>query len=174
MTILFFTLLKKIESDIVKKQITDILDDIFLNNEDTTIFSNVNLPKIYNFKNKVIDNFNIDIDILQKIQSNFKIYLKTKLNNIQSDTHNDNDIKINNEKIFKKSMLALLTINIICIFLLFALWSLNKYDIVYYLKKNLVLCVFVLLTELIFVYFITKKYVYIDKKYILLQLLNKK
>ena len=49
----------------------------------------------------------------------------------------------------------------------------SKYDFIYYLKKNIILGIFVIMTELLFLFVISKNYIYIDKKYVLSETMKK-
>lgn len=177
LTILFFTLIKDIEGEIVKQQINNLLDDIFSNiktNDNSGNSDNSN--KLNNF---IISNTNNDIqaqNILNKfnnIKNNLKVEMTKKIENISSDIESEKKIKENNEMIFKKSMTFLAIVNILCLIVLFLLWNYKKFDIIYYIKKNFILGIFVILTELIFLYIISKNYIYIDKKYVIMETIKK-
>ena len=75
--------------------------------------------------------------------------------------------------IFKKSMTFLGVINIVCLVILILLWKYKKFDFMYYIKKNFILGLFVIMTELIFLYIISKNYIYIDKKYVIMETIKK-
>ena len=96
-----------------------------------------------------------------------------KIENINSDIESETKIKENNEMIFKKSMTFLSIINIVCLVILILLWKYKNFDIMYYIKKNIILGLFVILTELIFLYIISKNYIYIDKKYVITETIKK-
>lgn len=174
LTILFFTLIKDVEGEIVKQQINNLLDDVFSN-----IKTNDNDNNNNKLNELIISNTNNDIqaqNILNKfnnIKNNLKIEMTKKLENITSDTESEKKIKENNEMIFKKSMTFLAIINIVCLIILFLLWNYKKFDIIYYIKKNFILGIFVILTELIFLYIISKNYIYIDKKYVIMETIKK-
>ena len=201
LTILFFTLVKDIEGNIVKQQINYLLDDVFSN---IKYEDNVNDEENINGGENINDGENInEDDILKKIKelttsdfsdknslqtknnernivkkikqylTNLNITLKSKLTQIQPEETTETKIKENNQEIFNKSMIILSIINVICIILLIGLWFYNKYDYIYYLKKNIILSIFVIITELIFLYVISNKYMYIDKKYVLMETLKK-
>jgi hypothetical protein len=217
LTILFFTIVKDIEGNIVKQQINYLLDDIFSSVKNTketetqTINTNENknieeIKKLYdintpeeikkliqdninnsNINNSNINNSNINnsnyntnqfdpeliIQNFQKYKQDLKTSLKNSINNLQSDNVTEQKIKKNNDEIFKKSIMILSIVNIICLILLAVLWFYNKYDIVYYLKKNIILSLFVIITELLFLYIISNKYMYIDKKYVMMETIKK-
>ena len=163
LTILFFTLIKDVEGEIVKQQITHLLDDIFSD------FDINNTNDIINKNNST------EIQILNKL-NNIKSDLKIKLEKQIKDninTDNEKKIKENNQIIFNKSMIILAVVNSICLLILFGLWKYNKFDLLYYLKKNMILGAFVIITELIFLYIISKNYIYIDKKYVIMQTMKK-
>ena len=174
LTILFFTIIKDIEGEIVKEQINNLLDDIFsditINNIENDKKNN-NKPDIKNTNEQ--NQINLIIQKMEILKNNFNKKLTSKINNIQPDKETEKKIKKNNEEIFKKSLNVLLYINLFCIFLLFALVIYNRYDFVYYLKKNIILGIFVIITELLFLYIISKKYVYIDKKYVIMETMKK-
>lgn len=157
LTILFFTLVKDVEGEIVKEQINNILSDI--------------IPKIK--INKDINFMKNNINKLDEFLNNFEIKLISNFDKLGINEEIENKIKKNNEEIFKKSMVSLLILNVVCFIILILLWKFNKFDFVYYLKKNLILGIFVIFTELIFLYIISKKYIYIDKKYVILETLKK-
>lgn len=144
LTFLFFTVVKNVEKEIIQTQINNLLDSLLIN-EDT-----VNVNVLYEQQYKIA-----------------KQNLIAKINSVQIDQEEEDKIKKHNDEIFKNSMIFLLVINILCIFSLFVLWKYNKFDILYYLKKNFILGIFVILTEILFLYVISKNYMYIDKKYIL-------
>lgn len=175
LTILFFTLIKDVEGEIVKQQINNLLDDIFSDIKTNDNSSN-NGNKLNDF---IISNTNNDLqaqNILNKynnIKNNLKVEMTKKLENIGSDTESEKKIKENNEMIFKKSMTFLAIVNIVCLIVLFLLWNYKKFDIIYYIKKNFILGIFVIMTELIFLYIISKNYIYIDKKYVIMETIKK-
>uniref|UniRef100_A0A6C0I6T2 Uncharacterized protein n=1 Tax=viral metagenome TaxID=1070528 RepID=A0A6C0I6T2_9ZZZZ len=218
LTVLFFTIVKDIEGNIVKQQINYLLDDIFSSVKNTngtetqTINTNENknieeIKKLYNvntpeeikklydvntpeeIKKLIQDNINnsniknsnntnqfdpeLIIQNFQKYKQDLKTSLKNSINNLQSDNITEQKIKKNNDEIFKKSIMILSIVNIICLILLAVLWFYNKYDIVYYLKKNIILSLFVIVTELLFLYIISNKYMYIDKKYVMMETIKK-
>lgn len=144
LTFLFFTVVKNVEKEIIQTQINNLLDSLLIN-EDT-----VSVNALYEQQYKIA-----------------KQNLIAKINSVQIDQEEEEKIKKHNDEIFKNSMIFLLVINILCIFSLFVLWKYNKFDILYYLKKNFILGIFVILTEILFLYVISKNYMYIDKKYIL-------
>jgi len=156
LTILFFTIIKDIEGEIVKQQINNLLDDIF---STIKINNNANTDK---FNNLFISNTN-----------NLKVEITKKIENITSDKETEKKIKENNEMIFKKSMTFLGVINIVCLVILILLWKYKKFDFMYYIKKNFILGLFVIMTELIFLYIISKNYIYIDKKYVIMETIKK-
>lgn len=173
LTILFFTLVKDIEGDIVKQQINNLLDDIFIDN-------NMNNPKksdseLHNApqNNYVNSDTTKLINMINLYKNDIKNNMLNRMQNYKPDENSENIIKDNNEKIFNKSMIALAIINVSSIIVLFILWKYNKFDIVYYIKKNLILGIFVVLTEILFLYVISKNYIYIDKKYVLTETLKK-
>ena len=162
LTILFFTLVKDIEGEIVKQQINYLLDDIFPNVQINNKLNNINFIKDENI-----------INILLTLQNNIKTNITSNFNKIGINEEIEIKIKQNNEEIFKKSMFALIILNISCFIILLILWKFNKYNFLYYLKKNLILGIFVIITELVFLYVISKKYIYIDKKYLIFETLKK-
>ena len=157
LTILFFTLVKDVEGEIVKQQINNILSDI--------------IPKIK--INKDINFIKNNINKLDEFIKNLEVKLISNFDKLGINEEIENKIKKNNEEIFKKSMVSLLILNVLCFIILILLWKFNKFDFVYYLKKSLILGIFVIFTELVFLYIISKKYIYIDKKYVILETLKK-
>ena len=155
LTILFFTLVKDVEKEIVQTQINNILDSILIDEKslgETTFYNNIPIKKYYNLmKQNVI----------------------SKLNSFPINKEEEDKIKKHNDEIFKNSMIFLVILNIVGISVLVLLWKLKNFDIVYYLKKNFVLGIFVVLTEILFLYIISKNYIYIDKKYIIKKLQEK-
>jgi len=153
LTILFFTLVKDVEKEIVQTQINNILDSILIDEKslgETTFYNNIPIKKYNLIKQNII----------------------SKLNSFPVNQEEDK-IKKHNEEIFKNSMIFLAILNVIGIIVLFFLWKYKSFDIIYYLKKNLVLGIFVVLTEILFLYIISKNYIYIDKKYIIKKLQEK-
>lgn len=156
LTILFFTLVKDVEKEIVQTQINNILDSILVDEKslDETTLYNGSIP-------------------LKQYYISMKQNLISKLNSIPINQEEEEKIKKHNNEIFKNSMIFLVILNIIGIVILTLLWKFNNFDIVYYLKKNFVLGIFVVLTEILFLYIISKNYMYIDKKYIMKKLQEK-
>jgi hypothetical protein len=136
LTILFFTIVKNVEKEIIQTQIFNLLDSIFIIDKNT--FSG----------NVLYEN------------------LIKKINSVQIKQEEEEKIKTHNDKIFRNSMIFLLITNIIGIASLFVLWKYQKFDILYYLKKNSILGILVIFTEILFLYIISKNYIYIDRKYI--------
>jgi hypothetical protein len=172
LTILFFTLIKDIEGDIVKKQINYLLDDIFNIKSDDKNDNNES-----NGMNNIIKTNNQDIQTIYNkwndVKNTYKNEIIKKLNETATDNESEKLIKENNDKIFNKSLLVLGIVNGICIIILFILWKYNKFDIMYYIKKNFILGIFVIITELVFLFAITKNYIYIDKKYVMMETMKK-
>ena len=115
LTILFFTIVKDIEGEIVKDQINNLLDDIFsditINNIETNKKNN-NKPDIKNTNEQ--NQINLIIQKMEILKNNFNKKLTTKINDIQPDKETEKKIKKNNEEIFKKSLNVLLYINLFC------------------------------------------------------------
>ena len=155
LTILFFTLVKDVEKQIVQTQIDNILDSILVDEKSfgETVFNN---------ESSLINKYSL-----------LKNNLILKLNSVPVNQEEEDKIKKHNEEIFKNSMIFLAILNVIGIIVLFFLWKYKSFDIIYYLKKNLVLGIFVVLTEILFLYIISKNYMYIDKKYIIKKLQEK-
>lgn len=150
LTILFFTIVKNVEKEIIQNQINNLLNSI------------------------LIDENTFDESILYEQQYKFvKQNLIAKINSIPVNQNEEDKIKKNNDEIFKNSMIFLVIINVIGIICLVFLWRYQNFDILYYLKKNLVLGIFVFLTEIMFLYVISKNYMYIDEKYIMKNLQQK-
>ena len=170
LTILFFTIIKDIEGEIVKQQINNLLDDIF--NIDNNAINTDKLNDLF-ISNTNNNEAQIILDKFNYIKNNLKVEMRKKIENITSDTETEKKIKENNEMIFKKSMTFLVLINIICLIILILLWKYKKFDFMYYIKKNFILGLFVIMTELIFLYIISKNYIYIDKKYIIMETIKK-
>ena len=170
LTILFFTIIKDIEGEIVKQQINNLLDDIF--NIDNNAINTDKLNDLF-ISNTNNNEAQIILDKFNYIKINLKVEMRKKIENITSDTETEKKIKENNEMIFKKSMTFLVLINIICLIILILLWKYKKFDFMYYIKKNFILGLFVIMTELIFLYIISKNYIYIDKKYIIMETIKK-
>jgi hypothetical protein len=176
LTILFFTLIKDVEGEIVKQQINNLLDDIFNGLKDEkTENKNTNDTNILNntLNNKQQQQSEYIFDKLNNIKNNYKEELIKKLNDTEIDNESEKKIKENNDIIFNKSLITLGIVNGICIIILFGLWKYKKFDIIYYIKKNLILGIFVIITELIFLYIISKNYIYVDKKYIIMETIKK-
>jgi hypothetical protein len=156
LTILFFTLVKDVEKEIVQIQINNILDSILIDEktlDETTLYNGViPIKKYYNL---------------------MKQNLISNLNSVPVNQEEEDKIKKHNDEIFKNSMIFLVILNVIGIIFLVLLWKFKNFDIVYYLKKNFVLGIFVVLTEILFLYIISKNYIYIDKKYIIKNLQKK-
>jgi hypothetical protein len=134
LTILFFTIVKDVEGEIVKQQINNLLDDIFINIKNPNYNSNIN------HRNQLLNDKNDKKSDNNLINQNFsindiKIFFKKKMEEIKIDEETENKIKENNNKILKISLFTLLIINILCIIILFVLWKINNYDYIYYLKK---------------------------------------
>lgn len=159
LTILFFTVVKDVEREIVKEQINNLLDDIFNTN---------NINKEYNLNSEVKNIF----DKLN-IKYNYKEELVKKINEIEISNESEKKIKENNDTIFNNSLIILSIINVFCIVILLGLWKYKNFNIIYYIKKNFILSIFVIITELIFLYIISKNYIYIDKKYIFIETMKK-
>jgi len=172
LTILFFTIIKDVEGEIVKQQINNLLDDIF---SIIKINNNVNTDKLNNLfiSNTNNNESQITLDNFNNIKNNLKVEITQKIENITSDKETEKKIKENNEMIFKKSMTFLGVINIVCLVILILLWKYKKFDFMYYIKKNFILGLFVIMTELIFLYIISKNYIYIDKKYVIMETIKK-
>lgn len=169
LTILFFTIIKEVEGEIVKQQINNLLDDIFSTIKFNNNTDNVNNLYISNSNDKeknILDKFN-------NTKNNLNVEFIRKIENITSDIETEKKIKENNEIIFKKSMTFLAIINIVCLVILILLWKYKNFDFMYYIKKNLILGLFVIVTELIFLYIISKNYIYIDKKYVITETIKK-
>jgi len=172
LTILFFTIIKDVEGEIVKQQINNLLDDIFStikinNNAYTDKLNNLFISNTNNNEALII------LDKFNNIKNNLKVEMTQKIENITSDKETEKKIKENNEMIFKKSMTFLGLINIVCLVILILLWKYKKFDFMYYIKKNFILGLFVIITELIFLYIISKNYIYIDKKYVIIETIKK-
>jgi hypothetical protein len=150
LTVLFFTIVKNVEKEIIQTQINNLLETTLI--DENTFSGNI----FYKEQHKLL------------MQN-----LVTKLNSIPINKEEEDNIKKNNDEIFKNSMIFLAIINVVSIFLLFILWKNNNFDILYYLKKNAILGIFVIFTEILFLYFISRNYMYIDKKYILKTLQQK-
>lgn len=140
LTILFFTIVKDVEKQIIKDQVNNILDDIFDKN-----YNQENFGFLKNFNNS----------------------FKQKIKEINIDEETEKSVKDNNTKVFIYSMIVLGIVNIFSIVILFLLWKNNKFDFIYYLRKNILLGTIALCTEVLFLYTITSIYIYVDKKYIL-------
>lgn len=187
LTILFFTLVKDVEGEIVKQQINNLLDDIFSNTEDNNTKplpensknkdSNEQNNQILSDLDKLDDKYNVDtVSLINKLnlyRNTVKMNMRSKIQNFQPDQETEDKIKDNNKAILNKSIIALVIINIAAIICLIGLWLYNRYDYVYYLKKNAILGVFVILTEILFLYVISKNYIYIDKKYVITETIKK-
>jgi len=143
LTILFFTIVKNVEKEIIQTQIDNLLDSILV--DDNTIKGNILYEQLYKLMKQIII---------------------TKLNSIPINQEEEEKTKKHNDEIFKNSMIFLIVINIIAMISLIYLWKSNNFDILYYLKKNFILGIFVIITEILFLYIISKNYIYIDKKYI--------
>ena len=144
LTILFFTIVKNVEKEIIQNQINNLLDSTLI--DENTVSENI----LYEQQYKLV-----------------KQNLIAKINSIPVNQNEEDKIKKHNDEIFKNSMIFLVIINVIGTICLVFLWRYQNFDILYYLKKNFVLGIFVLLTEILFLYVISKNYMYIDKKYIM-------
>lgn len=144
LTILFFTIVKNVEKEIIQNQINNLLDSTLI--DENTVSENI----LYEQQYKLV-----------------KQNLIAKINSIPVNQNEEDKIKKHNDEIFKNSMIFLVIINVIGIICLVFLWRYQNFDILYYLKKNFVLGIFVFLTEILFLYVISKNYMYIDKKYIM-------
>ena len=127
LTILFFTIIKDIEGEIVKQQINNLLDDIF--NIDNNAINTDKLNDLF-ISNTNNNEAQIILDKFNYIKNNLKVEMRKKIENITSDTETEKKIKENNEMIFKKSMTFLVLINIICLIILILLWKYKKFDFI--------------------------------------------
>jgi hypothetical protein len=111
----------------------------------------------------LVDNIIGDLDIL--LPDSIKLLLSSKL--IAPDmSHEDAKVEENNNALKKKAIIALSIIFGVGILIAFLISWFSKTKILPIIGKNLILLVFVALTEFIFLIFIGQNYISVDPNYV--------
>ena len=154
-TILFFTIIIKIEKEITKKQLLNVFNKYSI------------------FKNVKIDN----IDSIKIDGKSINTYLNNNNNkSVKNKSHtSDVDIEIenNNRKVIRSTFKLLVIVNIITLISLFILYIISPYDLLSFIFKNSVNSFILLLIEILFVYIITVNYIYIDENFLIKYIIQK-
>ena len=147
LTILFFTIGHTVEKIILEKQVENIVRDV----KESPLYQ-YNKPYFYDD-------------------------LKNSLDNYKPDSSVDEEIDRKNADIFNNTIKIVAIANSIIIFILLVLWWVSKkmkkdLNIGYYIVKNIILTIFITLTELFFLFYISKQYMYVDSNFMYKHILN--
>ena len=137
-SIFFFTYVASVESDIIKTQISDVI-------------------------NEFVKSTDIEIKTEKKNQIG-KVIINSL--NIPDMSEADDKAKKNNDDLFKKSIIvfgALIGIGVLAILIM---WYFYRFNILEIVKYSFIILGLVALTEIVFVTFVTKNYRLIDKNYL--------
>ena len=151
-TILFFTIIIKIEKEITKKQLLNVFNKYSI------------------FKNVKIDN-------IDSIQIDGESYFQTYNNKSSVNKNHTSDVDIeienNNRKVIRSTFKLLVIVNIITLISLFILYIISPYDLLSFIFKNSINSFILLLIEILFVYVITVNYIYIDENFLIKYIIQK-
>jgi len=143
-SVFFFTYLAKLEGEIIKNQINDVMNDFLTN---LNIFLTDDEKK--RIGNIILNNFsNPDM------------------------SSEDNETADKNKKLLKKSVIFFSILLGIGILIILTMWYINKFSLIDITKYSFILLAVIAVTEIGFANLVTKNYRLIDKNFISYVFLN--
>lgn len=132
-----------------------------------TYIAKVEKEIIENHINESVASFSTDMSIFLTPEKK-KLIREIILQNIQVPEQTDNDLEIDkqNKTIFNKTIIIFTIIVIIGLIIVGVLWSFYKFDIIYTIKYNMLMLVLTAVVYFLFITYITRKYILVDKNYI--------
>lgn len=137
-SIFFFTYVANVEGDIIKTQISKVIDDF-------------------------VSSTGLILTPEQKTQVG-KIIVENL--SVPDMSKQDSDVQNTNNDLIKKSMIIFGALIGIGIFVIAILWYFYRFDILEILKYSLIMLGVIAMTELLFVTLVTKNYRLIDENYL--------
>lgn len=137
-SIFFFTYVANVEEDIIKTQISGVISDF-------------------------VSSTNIFLTPEQKSQVG-KIIIENL--SVPDMSESDKEASETNNKLVKKTMVIFGVLVGVGILLIAVMWYFYRYDMAVILKYSLIILALVVMTEILFVTFVTKNYRLIDQNYL--------